>query len=909
MKKTLFFFILLPFLGISQQDSSVFYTGRGNLKLSNGKFTITRPNGNLIAVFPNYLLKKQVDSLINNYNDTTDKSGISCVDSLWKVGNIVYHRNWNCDVQSFVIDPPTVDGCSGGRVYHKNILADTSFLTPSPVCGDILVVEGDTCKDYLYIKGNAPPKWNFIGAYLKNSNCFDPLPCKDSIWKIGLTYYYRNVDCFVFQLKDSVGSKNDTLYTLIADASQFRVSHKPDNLTYFTLKAGEGTYFSSGVVGANGEITINSKSSTADTLYTSIANSSQLKFTHKPANTTDVTLNAGAGIKFNNASVGANNVHGTVEIAVDTTNSAFKKNYYSVTNIGSGAKVYKNKTTNGDTTQFNLRSVLSNDGTITVTENSNDINISANVNNRDSISHDASIYQLTRKDYAKGTYIGGTTLTAGNNIEFSSPVPGPSGSIVINAIDKSTADTLYTSIANSSQLKFTHKPANTTDVTLNAGAGIKFNNASVGANNVHGVIEIAIDSTNSAFKKNYYSVNNIGSGARVYKNKTISGDTGVFNLRSITSNDGTITISENVNDINLSTNTNNRDSIWNDASIYQFKIKNYAKGALVGSSSFNAGPGIAFSSPVQGQAGSIVIGLESSPSCPTLPLGGFTGKYVMWDVNTQCMQIYSCPIDPCSPPPPLPPPTIVTDTLLNYPSENYVDGMQLLAYKTGVPSGYIGHDFDIAVDFPPATNATDLGYFGVSLNNVFYQVTAFPVTPIVATDQTAIQAHINASLVAAGFNANDLIWIANNDNTVTIWRSPSYTPIGDEFWCGDLTPNNWTNKYYPTIPTIHANTGNGLSKVKLPTTKAYQQYNVGATSVDLSAGANTPNGYVNFTTGDIPLNLSKMDVYINGVKHNYTVTPSSTTYLSYTLSGTTITAYSGSSPITINQIEVKVNPF
>ena len=32
---TLFFFILLPFLGITQQDSSVFYTGRGNLKLSN----------------------------------------------------------------------------------------------------------------------------------------------------------------------------------------------------------------------------------------------------------------------------------------------------------------------------------------------------------------------------------------------------------------------------------------------------------------------------------------------------------------------------------------------------------------------------------------------------------------------------------------------------------------------------------------------------------------------------------------------------------------------------------------------------------------------------------------------------------------------------------------------------------
>lgn len=311
---TLFFFILLPFLGITQQDSSVFYTGRGNLKLSNGKFTITRPNGNLIAVFPNYLLKKQVDSLINNYNDTTDKSGISCVDSLWKVGNIVYHRNWNCDVQSFVIDPPTVDGCSGGRVYHKNILADTSFLTPSPVCGDILVVEGDTCKDLLYIKGNSPSKWNFIGGYLKNSNCFDPLPCKDSVWKVGLTVYYRNVDCFIYTFKDSIGENNDTLYSTLPSSTSYRVTHKPNGSSYFTLKAGTNIELSDGVVGKTGEVTINSKSSTTDTLYTQIANSSTLKFTHKPAQTTDVTINAGTGINFTNTSVGANNVHGTITI-------------------------------------------------------------------------------------------------------------------------------------------------------------------------------------------------------------------------------------------------------------------------------------------------------------------------------------------------------------------------------------------------------------------------------------------------------------------------------------------------------------------------------------------------------------------------------------------------------------------
>ena len=455
---TLFFFILLPFLGITQQDSSVFYTGRGNLKLSNGKFTITRPNGNLIAVFPNYLLKKQVDSLINNYNDTTDKSGISCVDSLWKVGNIVYHRNWNCDVQSFVIDPPTVDGCSGGRVYHKNILADTSFLTPSPVCGDILVIEGDTCKDLLYIKGNSPSKWNFIGGYLKNSNCFDPLPCKDSVWKVGLTVYYRNVDCFIYTFKDSIGENNDTLYSTLPSSTSYRVTHKPNGSSYFTLKAGTNIELSDGVIGKTGEVTINSKSSTADTLFTQTANSSTLKFTHKPAQTTDVTINAGTGINFTNASVGANNVHGTITINADPL--PCKDSVWKV-----GLTVYYR---NVDCFIYTFKdSIGENNDTLYSTLPS------------------STSYRVTHKPNGSSYF----TLKAGTNIELSDGVIGKTGEVTINS-KSSTADTLFTQTANSSTLKFTHKPAQTTDVTINAGTGINFTNASVGANNVHGTITI-----------------------------------------------------------------------------------------------------------------------------------------------------------------------------------------------------------------------------------------------------------------------------------------------------------------------------------------------------------------------------------------------------------------------------------
>ena len=132
---------------------------------------------------------------------------------------------------------------------------------------------------------------------------------------------------------------------------------------------------------------------------------------------------------------------------------------------------------------------------------------------------------------------------------------------------------------------------------------------------------------------------------------------------------------------------------------------------------------------------------------------------------------------------------------------------KILYYNTvTIPSGWVGYDFDIPTNFPPCTDATNLYLHLVNLNGVQYYyppATTNPTTPVVATNTTAIQAFLNTSLVAAGFAANDLIWVVNGDNTVTVWANPTYVPNNSEFWCGTSDPDDYTNKLFPTLPTTH----------------------------------------------------------------------------------------------------------
>lgn len=164
-----------------------------------------------------------------------------------------------------------------------------------------------------------------------------------------------------------------------------------------------------------------------------------------------------------------------------------------------------------------------------------------------------------------------------------------------------------------------------------------------------------------------------------------------------------------------------------------------------------------------------------------------------------------------------------TDLLCNAvqqaPTATYASGVYLLGTGGGggttIPPTWVGWDFDIPTDFAPATSALDLGFHHIYLNGSLYPyppATGSPSTPTIGTNDTGINAHISTSLVAAGFGANDIIWVSNPDNTVTIWVNPAYPVNGNEFWCGDMTPDNYTNKYFPVIPTTHAPpTGGGCA--------------------------------------------------------------------------------------------------
>ena len=102
-------------------------------------------------------------------------------------------------------------------------------------------------------------------------------------------------------------------------------------------------------------------------------------------------------------------------------------------------------------------------------------------------------------------------------------------------------------------------------------------------------------------------------------------------------------------------------------------------------------------------------------------------------------------------------------------------------------------------------------------------------------------------------------------------------------------------------------TGQFELSVNTATVKSYQAFNVAATTVDVSTGANTGEGFVDLVSGDFTGKVGKdIDVFINGVKHAKVTIPLVTTGLSYTLTGTTIAAFSGTGALTINQIEITI---
>jgi len=159
-------------------------------------------------------------------------------------------------------------------------------------------------------------------------------------------------------------------------------------------------------------------------------------------------------------------------------------------------------------------------------------------------------------------------------------------------------------------------------------------------------------------------------------------------------------------------------------------------------------------------------------------------------------------------------PTVGTEVI---PCEQYVEcKKEIIAvepkfYVTEVPSApvwYTGYDFDLPTDYA-TTDATDTYFHILYLSNAYYYPPAVtnPTTPILIDGNvTAINNFIQSSLIADGQVGDEFYIVVNTDKTITVRAKNTYTPTGDEFRLWLSTPDQYTNKYFPVIPTTHITT-------------------------------------------------------------------------------------------------------
>lgn len=410
------------------------------------------------TVFVNFF-KINVDSLIRNYNDTVVKGGTPCRDSMYLIGNTLYHKSAYCAIQSAVIMPECTDslwkigadiwhrntacqvqnftvieGCQGARTYFKASIGDTIGLSPSPVCGDLLVIDSDTCKDVLYVRGSLPVKWNYVGAYLKNENCFDFPVCKDSVWRSGKQIYHRNIDCNIQSFTDS--NNVDYKFTSVGATGENVLKDTLDRNIKFRKIQGLGA---TKVTLVSDVITIQDTSTfdRLDTLRTTIADDTQFQFTHSPYRTSFVTITAGAGVKYTNFSPGAGNANGATTIEVDTAHQKFNKlrKIYSIANVGTGSNdVYRDSTVSGDLTTFNLRRPVSANTNLDIAVSGSNLLFTVNSDSLANIGTGSSVYKPAPSgtnpkvfNLRKLNGTGGVTVTENSNdisIGYTNPTPG-----------------------------------------------------------------------------------------------------------------------------------------------------------------------------------------------------------------------------------------------------------------------------------------------------------------------------------------------------------------------------------------------------------------------------------------------------------------------------------------------------
>lgn len=520
------------------------------------------------------LWKINIDSLIRNYNDTVDKSASPCVDSLWKVSNLIYHRDQDCGVQSVSIAPlctdsvwkvsttiyhrsitcqieswPSGEGCSGGDVYYTASLGDTTGLSPVPECGDVLVVTQDTCRKYVYSRGATPVKWNFIGAFLDNENCFDFPVCVDSFWRSGNLIYHRNIDCIVQSVVDSNTAATGRLHKKVGgghwinrlsdtdvDANrEFKTIIAGDNIiidttsTTLTITAtGDTVLHKNTGVGVGKIVKADNVSSDDNRKFKSILKGDGINVTNLTDEVQITALvdtvdhrNIGTGyevvaegtiatsadynrkfrsikgdgtVSFAYGGVVQNGYQPEIILGVDTSATIFNKFNYDMANVGSGREVYKNKT-GTDPTIFNLRTLLG-AGSTKVTQGTNEITIqdtSSSILNTTGLTGGGGIgyFKTTLSPIPTG---GSIRLSAGNNIKITETTPGLDGVYIIEALP--STDSIWTATSSATTFNFNHRPDQTSDVTITAGTGIKFDNNATGRN---GTFRINADTSSVIF--------------------------------------------------------------------------------------------------------------------------------------------------------------------------------------------------------------------------------------------------------------------------------------------------------------------------------------------------------------------------------------------------------------------------
>jgi hypothetical protein len=159
------------------------------------------------------------------------------------------------------------------------------------------------------------------------------------------------------------------------------------------------------------------------------------------------------------------------------------------------------------------------------------------------------------------------------------------------------------------------------------------------------------------------------------------------------------------------------------------------------------------------------------------------------------------------------------------PIDTYKDTDQVVIHRTGVPATFVGFEFDYGAQFS-TTDASDT-YMHIlrdDVNSTIYFIPPAltnPTTPILFTNAGPIQSIIDQIMVANSFPVGSMVWNVISSTQVVVWWDSTLfdapTLFPNMFWGGTSTPDGYTAKTFPQIPTTVVAGQDGCFLVTLPT--------------------------------------------------------------------------------------------